>query len=69
MTPWDPEKLINKAMNARSDRMNAERDAQLALEAADRKAEVVVIDTTKGDTDAEGLEVVVPMPADPSAYR
>ncbi len=56
-------------MNARSDRMNAERDAQLALEAADRKAAEVVIDTTKGDTD-EGLEVVVPLPAeDPSAYR
>jgi hypothetical protein len=65
--PWDPEKPINKEMNARSERMNAENDAKLALEATDRKAEVIEV-TPKDE--GEALEVVRPLPPeDPSAYR
>jgi hypothetical protein len=62
-TPWDPANPLAKEMNERSARMIAEGDARLALEAAERKGEVIEAKATvEDDANAETLESVVPPP-------
>jgi hypothetical protein len=55
--PWDPAVDPGREKSAQ---MIKDKEAQLQLEAADRKAEAAVIEAApaKGDTDAESLEIV-----------
>jgi hypothetical protein len=68
--PWE-----NDPCGEKSAQMIRDKEAQLQLEAADRKAaEVIEVAPAKGDTAvddlADTLEVVRPLPPeDPSAYR
>ena len=67
--PWDDRNPLSKEMNERSARMLAEGDARLALEAAERKGEVIEAKATAAEDDAavETLEAVIPPPEDPRA--
>ena len=69
---WDPRAPGAAEMNARSQRMIEDKQADLVLQAETRAAEAVVIDVkaTAAEDDAavETLEAVVPPPEDPSAF-
>jgi len=65
--PWSDSNPLNKEMNERSARMIAEGDARLALEAAERKAEVIEA-KADNETDLEALESVAPPPEPPEAF-
>jgi len=57
--PYDSRHPANKEIDARSRQINVENDAKLAIEAAERAAPLVLeSEPTKGDPDAETLEIV-----------
>jgi hypothetical protein len=57
--PWSPLAPANREMDARSAKMNAENDAQLALEAAERAKPVVI----EAEAEPE-LELIPPPPGE-----